>query len=121
MILKQRILFITNFFPTYRKSIWERLSSSDNIEIKFFFDPIQNDGINVEDVFSQKEYSFNNIRNYYFFGIVIWQSNVIKECFFAPFNQVIFLGDMNILSTWICISKFFRKRQFGKHFLPINN
>ena len=112
MILKQRILFITNFFPTYRKSIWERLSSSDNIEIKFFFDPIQNDGINVEDVFSQKEYSFNNIRNYYFFGIVIWQSNVIKECFFTPFNKVIFLGDMNILSTWICvlICKFRKKK-----------
>jgi len=51
LILKQRILFMTNFFPSFRKSIWERLSSNDNIEIKFFFDPIQNDGINVEDVF----------------------------------------------------------------------
>ena len=28
----------------------------------------------IEDVFSQKEYSFNNIRNYYFFGK--------KQCFF---------------------------------------
>jgi len=71
--------------------------------------------------FFHKEYNFNKIRNFYFFVRIIWQSNVIKECFFAPFNQVIFLGDMNILSTWICISKFFRKRQFGKHFLPINN
>lgn len=112
MILKQRVLFITNFFPSYRKSIWEKLSSIDNIEIKFFFDTIQNDGIKVENVFYDKEHCFNKIRNYYFFGRVVWQSNVLKECFFSQFNQVIFLGDMNILSTWICalICKFRKKK-----------
>ena len=50
---------------------------------------------------NERKNSFKKIKNFYFFGRIIWQSRIIRECFLASFNQAIFLGDMNILSTWI--------------------
>ena len=105
MITKEKILFITNFFPSYRKSIWEKLLNNNKADVKFYFDPIQNEGIQVEDLFfsesNKLKNSFKEVKNFYFFGRVIWQSKIIKECLLASFNQAIFIGDMNILSTWI--------------------
>lgn len=105
MIKKENILFITNFFPLYRKNIWEKLLSNKKSNVIFYFDPIQNEGIQVEELFfsesNSKENNFKKVKNFYFFGRVIWQSKIIKECLLSSFNQAIFLGDMNILSTWI--------------------
>jgi len=105
LITKEKILFITNFFPSYRKSIWEKLLNNNKADVKFYFDPIQNEGIQVEDLFfsesNKLKNSFKEVKNFYFFGRVIWQSKIIKECLLASFNQAIFIGDMNILSTWI--------------------
>ena len=105
MIVKEKILFITNFFPTYRKSIWGKLINNKQSDIIFYYDPIQNEGIEVEELFlleSKKlRNSFKDVKNFYFFGRVIWQSRIVWECLSASFNQAIFLGDMNILSTWI--------------------
>ncbi len=105
MIKKEKILFITNFFPSYRKSVWEKLLSIKKSNVIFYFDPIQNVGIQVEELFfldfKSRENNFKKVKNFYFFGRVIWQSKIIKECLSTSFNQAIFLGDMNILSTWI--------------------
>lgn len=107
MIAKEKILFITNYFPSYRKSIWENLLYNKKNNVIFYFDPVQNEGINVEKIFFSKsnelKNSFNEIKNFYFLGRVIWQSKIIKECLSTSFNQAIFLGDMNILSTWISL------------------
>lgn len=105
MIVKEKILFITNFFPTYRKSIWGKLINNKQSDIIFYYDPIQNEGIEVEELFLSESKklrnSFKEVKNFYFFGRVIWQSGIVWECLSASFNQAIFLGDMNILSTWI--------------------
>ncbi len=106
MIVKEKILFITNFFPSYRKSIWKKLLNNKKSDVIFYFDPIQNEGIQVEELFfseSNKVDSFKEVKNFYFFGRVIWQSRIVRECLSASFNQAIFLGDMNILSTWISL------------------
>ena len=106
MIAKEKILFITNFFPLYRKSIWKKLLNNKKSDVIFYFDPIQNEGIQVEELFfseSNKLDSFKEVKNFYFFGRVIWQSRIVRECLSASFNQAIFLGDMNILSTWISL------------------
>ena len=106
MIAKEKILFITNFFPLYRKSIWKKLLNNKKSDVIFYFDPIQNEGIQVEELFfseSNKLNSFKEVKNFYFFGRVIWQSRIVRECLSASFNQAIFLGDMNILSTWISL------------------
>ena len=98
MIKKENILFITNFFPLYRKNIWEKLLSNKKSNVIFYFDPIQNEGIQVEELFfsesNSKENNFKKVKNFYFFGRVIWQSKIIKECLLSSFNQAIFLGDM---------------------------
>ena len=112
---KEKILFITNFFPSYRKSIWEKLLINKKSDVIFYFDPIQNQGIQVEKQFflkSNKLDSFKEVNNFYFFGRVIWQSRIVRECLLGSFNQAIFLGDMNILSTWIglLICRFRRKK-----------
>ena len=105
LIKKEKILFITNFFPSYRKSIWEKLLSIKKSNVTFCFDPIQNEGIQVEELFfldfKSGGNNFKKVKNFYFFGRVIWQSKIIKECLSTSFNQAIFIGDMNILSTWI--------------------
>jgi glycosyltransferase involved in cell wall biosynthesis len=106
LINKEKILFITNFFPSYRKNIWEKLLNNKKSDIIFYFDPIQNEGIQVEKKNSKsnkRKNSFKEIKNFYFFGRVIWQSRIVRECLSASFNQAIFLGDMNILSTWIAL------------------
>ena len=106
MIAKEKTLFITNFFPSYRKNIWEKLLNNKKSDIIFYFDPIQNEGIQVEKKNSKsnkRKNSFKEIKNFYFFGRVIWQSRIVRECLSASFNQAIFLGDMNILSTWIAL------------------
>ena len=106
MIVKEKILFITNFFPSYRKSIWQKLLNNNKSDVIFYFDPIQNEGIQVEELFfseSNKLNSFKEVKNFYFFGRVIWQSRIVRECLSGSFKQAIFLGDMNILSTWISL------------------
>ena len=45
MIKKEKILFITNFFPSYRKSIWKKLINNKNSDVIFYFDPIQNEDL----------------------------------------------------------------------------
>tara|TARA_B110000003_G_scaffold196749_1_gene195403 strand:+ start:3007 stop:4149 length:1143 start_codon:yes stop_codon:yes gene_type:complete len=107
LIAKEKTLFITNFFPSYRKSIWKKLLNNEKNDIIFYFDPIQNDGIQVEELFfletKKLKNSFKKVKNFYFFGRVIWQSKIVRECLSASFNQAILLGDMNILSTWISL------------------
>lgn len=107
MVNKEKILFVTNFFPLYRKNIWKKLLDNKKSDVIFYFDPIQNEGIQVEKNFfsesKKRKNSFKEIKNFYFFGRIIWQSKIIRECFSASFNQAIFLGDMNILSTWISL------------------
>jgi 1,2-diacylglycerol 3-alpha-glucosyltransferase len=103
LIAKEKIMFVTNYFPSYRKSIWKKLLNYKS-DVIFYFDPIQNQGIQVEKEFfleSNKLDSFKEVKNFYFFGRVVWQSRIVRECLFGSFNQAIFLGDMNILSTWI--------------------
>ena len=60
----------------------------------FCFDPVQNQGIQVGKQFfleSNKLDSFKEVNNFLFFGRVIWQSRIIRECLSGSFNQAIFL------------------------------
>ena len=71
MIAKEKIIFVTNFFPSYRKSIWEKLLNNKKSDVIFYFDPIQNEGIQVEELFfseSNKLDSFKEVTNFYFLG-----------------------------------------------------
>ena len=83
MINKEKILFVTNFFPLYRKNIWKKLLDNKKSDVIFYFDPIQNEGIQVEKNFfsesKKRKNSFKEIKNFYFFGRIIWQSKIIRE------------------------------------------
>ena len=59
----------------------------------------------IYDFFNKSELSkLHVIKNYWFKKkILVWQSNVIKTVFFSKFDYVMFLGEMNIISSWISI------------------
>ena len=63
MIAKEKTLFITNFFPSYRKSIWKKLLNNEKNDMTFYFDPIQNDGIQVEELFFLETKKFQYLNN----------------------------------------------------------
>ena len=101
----KEVLFFTNIFPFYRKSIYNELINSNDYNLKIFYDPNDLNGIkpfvNHNSILFQKKHGA--LKNYTFFKKIFWQSNVIKKCFFEKYDEVIFLGEMNILSTWISI------------------
>ena len=101
-------LYFTNTFPHYRLAIWKKLINSKDFNLDFFFSMKNPLGIYSPDIyafFNKSELSkLHVIKNYWFKKkILVWQSNVIKTVFFSKFDYVMFLGEMNIISSWISI------------------
>ena len=101
-------LYFTNTFPHYRHAIWKKLINSKDFNLDFFFSMKNPLGIyspDIYDFFNKSELSkLHVIKNYWFKKkILVWQSSVIKTVFFSKFDYVMFLGEMNIISSWISI------------------
>lgn len=109
-----KVIYFTNIFPNYRKNIWDKLLDQKVFDLKIFFDKKSFNGIKSLSP-DQLPYHKNKLlylKNYSAFGIVYWQSRVIKECILSSFDKVIFLGEMNILSTWIaCVVCKLKKKE----------
>ena len=101
-------LYFTNIFPHYRLAIWKKLLNSEDFNLEIFFSSKNPLGIyspDIYDYFNKSELSkLHIIKNYWFKKkILVWQSNVIKTVLFSKFDYVMFLGEMNIISSWISI------------------
>ena len=98
----KKILFFTNVFPYYRKNIWCKLLNQRDFTLKIYYDSSILDGIQSFDGDERSTYKERlfYLKNYAIKGVIFWQSRVIKKCLFSSFDQVIFLGEMNIISTW---------------------
>lgn len=95
--------YFTNIAPHYRQHLWELLATQEDFEFHFFFGKPMAQGI-IEMDFSQEIFGsklsiLHNLRLNN--KVIIWQTGVIGYCFRTRPDAVIFLGDMNILSTWI--------------------
>ena len=103
------VKLFSNIFPLYRKSIWDELLQSEDIDIEFYFSFETFN--NIENVNLEKSYSkevikkFNHVKNIFFLGNLIWQSNIISNLF-KKVDVVIFLGEMTIISTWLAAILF---------------
>lgn len=98
-----KVLYFTNIFPKYRKNIWDKLLNQKEFDLKIFFDNRPLNGIYSQspDELPHHKHKLLDLKNYSAFGVIYWQSKVIKECILSSFDKVIFLGEMNIISTWI--------------------
>ncbi len=109
----KKFVYFTNIFPHYRKNIWSKLLEQNDFDLDIYYDPTDLNGIqstpksNIDTRRDQLHYLKNIVIN----GVVIWQTKVIYQCLFATYDKVIFLGEMNIISTWIAavISKLRQK------------
>lgn len=101
----KKILVIHNIFPVYIKGFWDKLIYSNELEFEFYFSPKDFKGIKglkIEEHYKKEEQKkFHYVKNYIFNGILFWQSGIIKTCLFKKYEGVIFLGEANIMSTWI--------------------
>ena len=111
-----KIYFITNIFPHYREALWGEILSNANFCATFYCSKdnplsIQEGKIDRESFNSR----INNVKGYWLFNkYLIWQSNILKVCLNEQYDSIVFLGEMNILSSWIgaLICRIKRKRVF---------
>ena len=101
----------SNIFPSYRKSIWKLLLDVKSIEFIFFYSKKNHSSIKLdESLINQNKHSgkINHVKNFYFFGHLIWQTKVLSKVF-KKVDSVIFLGEMTVITTWLA-SIIFRLR-----------
>lgn len=111
--MKNRIVFnFTNIASHYRTLLWEKLLESESFEFHFFYG--KNNGLNIKEidftsvVFQKKKDRLHRLKNFWIKNkILIWQSGVIKKCLSEKIDTAIFLGEFQVVSTWlaVCICK----------------
>ena len=101
----KKILVIHNIFPVYIKGFWDKLIYSNELDFEFYFTKKDFKGIKglkIEEYYKNEEQKkFHFVKNYVFNGILFWQSGIVKTCVFKKYDGIIFLGEANIISTWI--------------------
>lgn len=104
----KNIYNFTNIASHYRKNLWEKLIVSENFNFHFFFG--KNKSLKIKEIdfsteiFQQNKRKIHKLKNFWFKGkILIWQTNVIFSCLTKKIDIAIFLGEFQIISTWIAI------------------
>tara|TARA_S200000501_G_C20820338_1_gene742545 strand:- start:425 stop:1513 length:1089 start_codon:yes stop_codon:yes gene_type:complete len=91
----------------YRKSLWEKLILNNSFDLDIHFsdyNPMGIKNINTTSLEPKIQNHLKKIKNLWFFNrIIIWQKGVIKLAAFGTYNNIMFLGEFQILSTWIAI------------------
>ena len=104
-----KIIFnFTNIAPHYRKNLWEKLIDSNDFNFHLFFG--SNTSLKIKEidfnssVFIKNKSKLHTIKNTWFKGeILIWQTKVISNCLKSKFSTAIFLGEFQVISTWIAV------------------
>lgn len=105
----QKIIYnFTNIPSHYRANLWQKLISEKKFDFHFFFGINNNLGIKEID-FNTKDFNANRNKLHYLTNywikkrILIWQSKVVKTCLTQKIDTAIFLGEFQVLSTWLAI------------------
>lgn len=103
--MDSKVLFFTNVFPHYREALWEKLVSSKDFELHFYFSNKSKFGIKVGEYNSNRFLAYNDrfhiIKNYYLGKYLFWQSSAIYKAAFSNYDTIIFTGESQVLSNWI--------------------
>lgn len=104
-----KVFFFSNIYPSYRKSIWDKILETKEINTTFYFSSKTIGSIAtvaVEKVYSKsKQKNFKLLTNKFVNQKLTWQKGVLKTVF-QKVDAVIFLGEMTVLSTWIAVLVF---------------
>ena len=101
---KNAISFYTNIAPHYRQLLWEMLAKDEDLDVKFYFGKSRIGILEMDfskDVWSGENKKANRLKNVWIFNRVVWQKGVINDVVFREVKKALFLGDVNIVSTWI--------------------
>ena len=106
--MKKKIYNFTNIAPHYRLNLWLSLLNSVVYEYHFFYGSNLHLGIKeinlIKDISQEKQKFFHQIKNIWLKKrILIWQSKVVSTCLLKEMECAIFLGEFNVLSTWIAM------------------
>lgn len=103
----KKTIYISNIFPLYRRSLWEKLILNNSFDLDIYFsdyNPMGIKNINTTSLDSKIQIHLKKIKNIWFFNrIIIWQKGVIKLAALDTYDNIMFLGEFQILSTWIAI------------------
>ena len=115
---QSKVVFVFSMLPHYRKSIINALLKNEKFISFFIFcdeDPRDIKKINVNTFENKFKDRFILTTNYWYDKrILFWQRNVVKNASLLNYDSIVFLGEMNILSTWVSsiIARFRRKKVF---------
>ena len=106
--MQKKFYNFTNIPTHYRALLWEKLLNSIFFEFHFFFS--KNNKLNIKEInfkseiFQKHKDRLHLIENYCVRNrILVWQKGVIKTCLTHNFHTAIFLGEVQIVSTWIAM------------------
>lgn len=101
----KKVFYFTNIFPKYRDSIWQLLLNEKKYDFHIFYSEKRMSNIKSS---SQRNIKLHIIKNNFFLNRLFWQKGVINKIIKDLPDLVIFLGEMTILTNWICaiICKF---------------
>jgi glycosyltransferase involved in cell wall biosynthesis len=104
----KKVYFFTNIASHYRSLLWSKVLNSDAFEFHFFYG--KNNSFNIKEIdfskeqFKQNQNKLHQLQNFWVSGkILIWQSGVIRSCLSDKLDVAIFLGEFQIISTWIAM------------------
>lgn len=88
--------------------LWSKLITSNDFEFHFFYG--KNNKLNIKEIdFNKKEFrnqkiKLHHVKNLWVSNnILVWQKGVIRKCFKDKFDVAIFLGEFQVLSTWLAM------------------
>ncbi|MEI6864951.1 glycosyltransferase [Flavicella sp.] len=103
-----KIYNFTNIASHYRSLLWQKLISESKFEYHFFFG--RNKGLQIKEIDFKTEFflrfkdRLHKINNFWLREkVLLWQSGVIIRCFKDEIHTAIFLGEFQVLSTWIAM------------------
>lgn len=103
----KRVAYFTNIAPHYRERLWLNLCKEEEFDIHFYFDPVSRSKIKSIDFTSTQwvDYStrLHHLKNVSFKGRIVFQLSLIRNVLFKKWDALIFLGDANLISTWIAV------------------
>lgn len=95
------VYYFTNIFPKYRESLWKLLIEEDQYDFNIFYSIGDLNGIKSES--NTKSKKLHILKNYFINSRLIWQSKVIGVVCSKKIDIAIFMGEMNVISTWIAV------------------
>ncbi|MHA2939520.1 glycosyltransferase [Vibrio sp. RC27] len=106
-----KTLIVYHYIAKYRKPIFSELVNSGNFFIAS--DVVSNNDIELTNIDFPND-KFIALKNTWLGKKVLWQLGLISHVITGKYDSIIYLGDPNFITTWICLilNKFMKTRSY---------